>query len=100
MHDHVDVLQYLVKIKHINLSISNNESKLPIHYTVKHGSKNVLNFFLQSNLTIYAQDNHGNTIIHESSEYNQLDCIKLIWKINRNLFKIKNHIGRTAMHTV
>ncbi len=100
MHNHVDTLKYLTNLKHIDLSISNNESKLPIHYAVKHGSKNILNFFFQSNLTIYATDNHGNTITHEACEYNQLDCIKLIWKIDRNLFKLKNHFGRTPLHTV
>jgi ankyrin repeat protein len=100
MHNHIDALKYLVNLKHIDLSISNNESKLPIHYAAKHGSKNVLNFFFQSNLTIYATDIHGNTIAHEASEYNQLDCIKLIWKMNQNLFKLKNHFGRTPIHTV
>jgi ankyrin repeat protein len=82
------------------LSISNNESKLPIHYAAKHGSKNVLNFFFQSNLTISATDRHGNTITHEASEYNQLDCMKLICKQNQNLLKKKNHLGRTSNHTV
>jgi ankyrin repeat protein len=100
MHNHLDALKYLVDIKHIDLSLSNNESKLPIHYAAKHGSKNVLNFFFQSNLMIYARDNHGNTITHEASEYNQLNCIKLIWNMNRSLFKLKNHFGRTPLHTV
>lgn len=100
MHDHVDALKYLINIKHLDLSLNNNESKFPIHYAAKFGSKNVLNFFFQSNITIYAKDIHGNSILHEASEYNQLDCIKLIWKINRNLFQLKNHSGRTPMHTV
>ena len=45
-------------------------------------------------------DMHKNTIAHEASEYNQLDCIKLIWKMNRILFKNKNRFGRTPIHTV
>ena len=49
---------------------------------------------------INATDYHGNMITHEASEYNQLDCIKLIWKLNQNLFKKKNNIGRTSNHTV
>lgn len=100
MHDHVDVLKYLINVKHIDLSLSTNDSKLPIHYAAKHGSKNVLNYFFQSNLTIYVKDNHGNLITHEASEYNQLDCINFIWKFNRNLLKSKNNSGRTPMHTV
>ncbi|CAF3306392.1 unnamed protein product [Rotaria sp. Silwood2] len=99
MHNHVDSLKYLVNVNHIDLFISNNESKLPIHYAAKHGSHNVLNFFFQSNLTIYETDIHGNTIAHEASEYNQIDSIKLIWKMNQNLFKKKNHFGRTPIHT-
>ncbi len=100
MHNHIDTLKYLTNIKHIDLSISNNESKLPIHYAAKHGSKNILNFFFQSNLMIYATDQYGNTIAHETSEYNQLDCMKLIWKQNQNLLTKKNHLGRTSNHTV
>ncbi len=100
MHNHADALKYLINIKQIDLSLRNNESKLPIHYAAKYGSKNVLNLFFQSNITIYAKDNHGNTITHEASEYNQLDCIKLIWKMNRSLFKLKNHFGRMPIHTV
>ncbi|CAF1144270.1 unnamed protein product [Rotaria sordida] len=99
MHNHVDTLKYLVNVNHIDLSISNNESKLPIHYAAKHGSNNVLTFFFQSNLTIYETDLHGNTIAHEASEYNQIDSIKLIWKMKRNLFQKKNHFGRTPIHT-
>lgn len=100
MHNHVEALKYLTDQRHIDLSIGNKDSKLPIHYAAKHGSKNVLNFFFQSNLTIYAVDQHGNTIAHEASEYNQLECMQLIWKLNRNLFTKKNHLGRTAYHTV
>lgn len=100
MHNHVEALKYLIKRKSIDLSIGNKNSKLPIHYAAKHGSKNVLNFFFQSNLTIYATDQYGNTIAHEASEYNQLECIKLIWKLNPILFTKKNHLGRTSSHTV
>ncbi|CAF4730507.1 unnamed protein product [Rotaria sp. Silwood1] len=99
MHNHIDSLKYLVNVYHIDLSISNNESKLPIHYAAKHGSTNVLNFLFQSNLTVYETDIHGNTIAHEASEYNQIDSIKLIWKMHRSLFKKKNHFGRTPIHT-
>lgn len=100
MHDHVDALKYLINTNGIDLSITTNESKFPIHYAAKNGSKNVLNFFFQSNLMIHATDMYGNTIAHEASEYNQFDCIKLIWKKNRNLLKNKNHFGRTPAHTV
>jgi ankyrin repeat protein len=100
MHNHVDTLKYLTNIRHIDLSLCNNESKLPIHYGVKHGSKNVLNLLLQSNLTIYGTDQHGNTIAHEASEHNQLECMKLIWKQNQNLLAQKNHLERTPSHTV
>jgi ankyrin repeat protein len=100
MRNHIDVIKYLAHTNHIDLSISNNESKFPIHYAAKHGSKNILTFFFQSNLTIYATDKHGNTIAHEASEYNQIDCIKLIWKMNQALLKHKNHFGRTPIHTV
>ncbi|CAF3955251.1 unnamed protein product [Rotaria magnacalcarata] len=99
MHNHVECLKYLINVNHIDLSISNNESKLPIHYAAKHGSNNVLTFFLQSNLTLNATDVNGNTIAHEASEYNQLDAMKLIWKMNRTLLKKKNHFGRTPIHT-
>ena len=100
MHNHVEALKYLVNKRHVNLSISSKDSKLPIHYAAKHGSKNVLSFFFQTNLTIYASDQHGNTIAHEASESNQLECLKLIWKLNRTLLAKKNHLGRTPNHTV
>ena len=100
MHNHVDALKYLANVNHIDLSITTNESKLPIHYAAKNGSKNVLNFFFQSNLMIHATDMNGNTIAHEASEYNQIECVKLIWKKNRNLMKYKNHFGRTPIHMV
>lgn len=100
MHDHVEALKYLINKRNANLSISNKDSKLPIHYAAKHGSKNVLSFFFRSILTIYATDQHGNTIAHEASESNQLECMKLIWKLNRTLLTKKNHLGRTPNHTV
>jgi ankyrin repeat protein len=100
MHNHADALKYLINVNQIDLSITTNESKLPIHYAAKNGSKNVLQIFLQTNLMIYATDIHGNTIAHEASEYNQIECIKLIWKKNQNLFKYKNQFGRTPIHTV
>jgi ankyrin repeat protein len=100
MRNHVDALKYLIGVKHIDLTITTNESKLPIHYAAKHGAKNVLNLFFQSNVNMYAQDIHGNTVAHEASEYNQIDCIQLLWKMNWNLFKQKNHHGRTPIHTV
>jgi ankyrin repeat protein len=100
MHNHADALKYLINATQIDLSITTNESKLAIHYAAKNGSKNVLQIFLQSNLMIYATDIHGNTIAHEASEYNHIECIKLIWKKNRNLLKYKNQFGRTPIHTV
>ncbi|CAF1078871.1 unnamed protein product [Adineta steineri] len=98
MHDHVDTLEYLINVNHINLSITTKQSKFPIHYAAKNGAKNVLNYFIQSNLMIYITDINGNTIAHEACEYNQLDCIKLIWKKKRSLLKYKNNLGRTPMH--
>lgn len=100
MHDHIDAFEYLSNIQHIDLSLCNHASKLPIHYAAKYGAKKILSFFLESNLPTTTIDNHGNLITHEASEYNQLDCIKLIWKKNRNLFKLKSHSGRICLHTV
>lgn len=100
MHNHADTLKYLVNGKHIDLSLCNNESKLPIHYAAKHGARNVLIFVFESHLNTNAIDKNGNTIAHEACEYNQLDCIQVIWKKNRALFKTKNRFGRTPIHTV
>lgn len=100
MHDHAESLKYLINVCHIDLSISNNDSKLPIHYAAKHGSNKVLTFLFQSNINVDGTDANGNTIAHEASEYNQLDSIKLIWKMNRSLLLIKNHFGRIPIHTV
>ena len=100
MHDHIDTFEYLVTIKHIDLLISNHSSKLPIHYAAKYGSRKILNFYFQSNLPISSTDNHGNLITHEASEYNRLECIQLIWRKNRNLFRIQNQSGRICLHTV
>ncbi|CAF1472759.1 unnamed protein product [Adineta ricciae] len=98
MHNHVDAFKYLINAKNIDLTIATNETKLSIHYAAKNGSRSVLNVCFQSKLMIDATDAHGNTIAHEASEYDQLDCVRLIWKNKRNLFTYKNNLGRTPMH--
>ncbi|UJR21811.1 hypothetical protein I4U23_024888 [Adineta vaga] len=98
MHNHIDSFKYLINMKTIDLTIATNESKLSIHYAAKNGARSVLNFCFQANVMIYVTDIHGNTIAHEASEYDQLDCVRLIWKKNRNLFQCKNNLGRTPMH--
>ena len=100
MHNHADVLKYLVHEKHLDPCTANHRSKRPIHYAAKHGSAKALTFLVQADTNVHASDAHGNTIAHEASEYNQVTCIQLIWKSHRDLFHEKNHAGRTPIHTV
>lgn len=100
MHNHIETLKYLVENSQIDLMITNHETKLPIHYAAKHGSKKVLNYFFQINFNIFATDVNGNTIAHEACEYNQIECMKLIWKIDRTLLSRTNYLGRTPFHMV
>ena len=100
MHNHVETLKYLIEKQHIDLNRRNNESKLAVHYAAKYGSTHVLKYFLQMKLHIFMTDKYGNTIAHEACERNQLECVKLMSKMQRNLFETTNLIQRTPLHTV
>ena len=100
MHNHLETLKYLIEKQHIDLVRRTDETKLPIHYAAHYGSTQVLKYFLQMKLHVLMTDQHGNTIAHEACERNQLECVKLICKMQRNLFETKNLMQRTPLHTV
>lgn len=100
MHNHLETLKYLIEKQHIDLTRATNEQKLAIHYAAKFGSTHVLKYFLQMKLHVFATDPHQNTIAHDACERNQLDCVKLICKMQRNLLEKKNVLERTPLHTV
>lgn len=100
MYNHSEVLKYLVEKRNINLSITNHETKLPIHYAAKFGARDILNYFFQSGLSTSGTDVHGNNIAHEASEYDQLLCIKSIRKYAQHLLIVTNKNGRTPAHMV
>jgi ankyrin repeat protein len=100
MHNHLELLKYLVEKHNLDLSIRNHDDKLAIHCAAKHGSNHVLAYLFQLKSHINAIDLHGNTIAHEACQYNQIDCVKFLWKKARKLLVQENQLGRTCSHMV
>ena len=105
LSNHVDVLDYLLSLKHpsdpqrswININQSDKNGLVALHYA--NGNVESMRLLLErSNIRLdaNAQNKFGDTPLHWSARWGEMECVKLLLSHPDIDVTIKNYDGKTA----
>ena len=88
-HSQIDIVAYLTRERHCNITISNNEGELPLHIACQRNSLEMVK--LVSSCDLHAQTKQGFTAMHIACKINAIEIVEYLvqekhWKLKAKLY--------------